>query len=189
MVRAWSSFLTSSLRVLISDLVSLISCWRSLTVISFLALVNLLKIFSRLTGGSECFGLVSFVSLTKVLWNWLKYWALTIGSSTFSIKVSKSSSYWLRTLTDLFLEQLSLHPILTSWRLLIPQDSGLLRNLNLTSWPKGWVVIPSLSVVNGYNRHMKGFPRITLSIIIWLRQRQFWSMCCLSTHGLLGFCI
>ena len=34
-------------------------------MISFLALVNILKIFSRLTRGSECFDLVSFVSLTK----------------------------------------------------------------------------------------------------------------------------
>ena len=52
-----------------------------------------------------------------------------------------------------------------SWRLLISLGSGLLRNLNLTSWLKGWVVIPSLSVMRGYNKHMKGFPKMTLSVM------------------------
>ena len=57
----------------------------------------------------------------------------------------------------------------TSWRLLISLGSGLLRNLNLTGWPKGWVVIPSLSMMKGYNRHMKGFPKMTLSVIFLTR--------------------
>ena len=47
--------------------------------------------------------------------------------------------------------------------------SGLLRNLNLIGWPKGWVVIPSLSVMKGYNRHIKGFARMTLSVIFLTR--------------------
>ena len=59
----------------------------------------------------------------------------------------------------------------TSWRLLISRGFKLLRNLNLTGWPKGWVVIHSLFVVNGYNKHMKGFPRITLSVIFLTRTK------------------
>ena len=51
----------------------------------------------------------------------------------------------------------------------ISLGSGLLRNLNLTGWPKGWVVIPSLSVMKGYNRHMNRFPKITLSVIFLTR--------------------
>ena len=68
-------------------------------------------------------------------------------------------------------------------RLLMSLGSGLLRNLNLTGWPKGWVVIPSLSVVKGYNRHMKGFPRMTLSVIfltrtkVVLKHALFWQTC------------
>ena len=92
-------------------------------MISFLALANLLKIFSRLTGGSEGLGLVSFVSLTKFFRSLLRYWALTIGFSTFSIRSRRSSSCWLRTLTDLFLQQLSLHPILMSRPLEMLDDS------------------------------------------------------------------
>ena len=57
----------------------------------------------------------------------------------------------------------------TSWRLQISLGSGLLRNLNLTGWPKGWVVMPSLSVMKGYNRHMNGFPKMTLSVIFLTR--------------------
>ena len=34
---------------------------------------------------------------------------------------------------------------------------------------KGWVVIPSLSVMKGYKRHMNGFPRMTLSVIFLTR--------------------
>ena len=49
--------------------------------------------------------------------------------------------------------------------------SGFLRNLNLTDWPKGWVVIPSLSVTKGYNRHMNGFPKMTLSVIFLTRTK------------------
>ena len=56
-----------------------------------------------------------------------------------------------------------------SWRQLISLDSRLLRNLNLTVWSKGWVVIPSLSVMKEYNRHMKGFPKMTLSVIFLIR--------------------
>ena len=43
------------------------------------------------------------------------------------------------------------------------------KKLNLISWPKGWVVIPSLSVMKGYNRHIKGFPRMTLSVMFLTR--------------------
>ena len=57
----------------------------------------------------------------------------------------------------------------TFWRLLISRSSRLLRNLNLTSWSKGWVVIPSLSVVKGYNRCTNGFPKMTLSVIFLTR--------------------
>ena len=56
-----------------------------------------------------------------------------------------------------------------SCRLLISLDSGLLRNLNLTGQPKGWVVIPLLSMIKGYNRHMNGFPKMTLSVIFLMR--------------------
>ena len=59
----------------------------------------------------------------------------------------------------------------TSWRLLMSLGSGFLRNLNLTGWPKGWVVIPSLSVMKGYNRHMNGFPKMTLSVIFLTRTK------------------
>ena len=57
----------------------------------------------------------------------------------------------------------------TSWRLLISLGSRLLRNLNIAGWPKGWVVISSLSVMKGYNRQMKGFPKMTLSVIFLTR--------------------
>ena len=57
----------------------------------------------------------------------------------------------------------------TFWRLLISRSSRLLRNLNLTGWPKGWIVIPSLSVVKGYNRHTNGFSKMTLSVIFLTR--------------------
>ena len=53
----------------------------------------------------------------------------------------------------------------TSWRLLISLGSRLLRNLNLTGQPKGREVIPSLFVMKGYNKHMKGFLKMTLSVI------------------------
>ena len=43
------------------------------------------------------------------------------------------------------------------------------KKLKLASWPKEWVVIPSLSMMKGYNRHMKGFPKMTLSIIFLMR--------------------
>ena len=69
----------------------------------------------------------------------------------------------------LALMRLRVLEIETSWRLLISLGFGLLRNLNLTGWPKGWVVIPSLSVMKGYNRHMKGFPKMTLSVIFLTR--------------------
>ena len=51
------------------------------------------------------------------------------------------------------------------WRDLISQEAGLLTNSNLTSWLKGWAVIPSLSVLKGYNKHKNGFPKMTLSVI------------------------
>ena len=57
----------------------------------------------------------------------------------------------------------------TSWRLLISLGFRQLRNLNLTGWPKGWVVMPSLSMMKWYNRHMKRFPKMTLSVIFLIR--------------------
>ena len=42
------------------------------------------------------------------------------------------------------------------WRDLISQGAGLRTNSNLTSWLKGWAVIPSLSVIKGYNKHKNG---------------------------------
>ena len=180
MIRSWSSFLTSSLRVLISDLVSLISCWRSLTVISFLALVNLLKIFFRLTGGSECFGLVSFVSLTKVFWNWLRYWALTIGSSTFSIKVSKGSSCWLRTLTDLFLQQLSLHPILMSGPLEMLDDS--LEDDDWLIWKISWL----LELLENSMFELLSFRSLKISyLLVWSPWRVLIKALALNLHSFL----
>ena len=82
----------------------------------------------------------------------------------------------------------------TSWRLSISLGSGFLRNLNLTGWPKGWVVIPSLSVMKGYNRHMKGFPNMTLSVIFFTRTNVFlkhalsWHTCVLGILNSICIC-
>ena len=51
------------------------------------------------------------------------------------------------------------------WRDLISHGAGLRTNSNLIGWLKGWAVIPSLSVVKGYNRHKNGFPKMTLSVM------------------------
>ena len=51
------------------------------------------------------------------------------------------------------------------WRDLISQGAGLRTNSNLTGWLKGWAVIPSLSVLKGYNKHKNGFPKMTLSVM------------------------
>ena len=42
-------------------------------------------------------------------------------------------------------------------------------NSNLIDWLKGWAVIPSLSVLKGYNKHKNGFPKMTLSVMFLTR--------------------
>ena len=50
-----------------------------------------------------------------------------------------------------------------SFNILASFSSIRLRNLNLTGYPKGVVVIPSTSTMKGNNKWINGNPRITLS--------------------------
>ena len=138
---------------------SLVEISFSLKSLTYGRAISCLFLCQKAMGRSEQTSCLSFSS-NSLISSWM---ILQVNCSSIFLCLKSSLRYfrcWVFLLIRLRVLEME-----TSWRLLISRASGLLRNLNLTGWPKGWVVIHSLFVVNGYNKHMKGFPRITLSVI------------------------